>query len=184
MISNEEESKNEEDELEFAELFAEFEMEHPSQQPLNDEDDNEDGTLTTIVGASKFITIKMQGKVGEDNVVVLIDGRATHNFIDAEFVGKKKLKSEIFSGFRVFNVNGQISLCDQVVKQVKISFGDYSVVDDFYVYSGGIPHAVLGVQWLYSLGKIYTKYTTLEFKLKSNGKMVVLKGMKDHYRQQ
>lgn len=114
--------------------FAQLEMDQPLQsQRLIVENDGE-GTLATISGKSQFMTIKVVGKLGNDDVVVFIDGEATHSFIDDDFVAKKGLKSEKNSGFNVKNTNGVISMCDQVVRQVKIQFMDYSLVNDFYVF--------------------------------------------------
>lgn len=84
---------------------------------------------------------------------MLIDDGATHNFIDEGYVAKKNLSVVDFEGFRVVNANGQLSLCDKMVKQLGIRVQDHIVRDDFYVFPmGGLPYMVLGVQWLYSLG--------------------------------
>lgn len=108
---------NEESETE-SELvdFAEFIMEQKSPQPPEDNANDGGNTLATISGASMFLTMKVKGKVAEDQIIMLIDGGATLNFIDADYVTRKKLTAESFASFKVANANGQISICDQVVK--------------------------------------------------------------------
>lgn len=69
------------------------------------------------------------------------------------------------------NANGKLSLCDKVAKQLGIRVQDHVVGDDFYVFPmRGLPHIVLGVQWLFSLGEIYSNYQMLEMRFKANGK--------------
>ena len=52
------------------------------------------------------------------------------------------------------------------------------MVDDFYVVDVPDMSIVLGVQWLYSIGKYSTNYQTLEMEfLAPDGKRVVLRGM-------
>ena len=56
--------------------------------------------------------------------------------------------------------------------------GNYTLVDDFYVVDVLDTSIVLGVQWMYSIGKYSTNYQTLEMEfLAPDGKRVVLRGM-------
>lgn len=49
------------------------------------------GTITTIFGTFKYLTIKVQ-RTSCGDVILLIDGGATHNFVDERFVAKKNLQ--------------------------------------------------------------------------------------------
>ena len=52
------------------------------------------------------------------------------------------------------------------------------MVDDFYVVDVPDTSIVLGVQWMYSIGKYSTNYQTLEMEfLAPDGKRVVLRGI-------
>lgn len=75
--------------------FAELEQ-HGQPYP---EIEEEDRVLASSTGESKFITIKVLGKLNDHSAVILIYGGATHNFIDDGFVAEKKLKTESFFGF-------------------------------------------------------------------------------------
>lgn len=113
-------------------------------------------------------------------MIVLINGGATHNFIDEGFVVKKKLKTNSFVGFNVAIGSGNVLPCKRVVPQLKVELDNYTAVNDFYVFPmGSVPHMVLGVQWLYSLGDYITNYQILEINFKSNGCKIVLRGMKE-----
>lgn len=136
------------------------------------------------MGVSKFLTLKVRGKAVGDDVLILIDGGGTRNYIDEQFVAKKYLPTEEFEGFKVANANGVINLCDTVVKKLGVRIEDHVVREDFYVYPmGGTPQMILRVQWLYSLGEIYSNYQKLEIKVKSKGKEITLKGIKENFRQ-
>jgi hypothetical protein len=68
--------------------------------------------------------------------------------------------------------------CLDRVLDLEIRLGNYTLKDTFYVVDLSNTYIVLGVQWLITLGKITTKYQTLEMGFKdSDGKRVVLRGM-------
>jgi len=59
-----------------------------------------------------------------------------------------------------------------------LNLRDYMLTDDFYVVRIPDTNVVLGVQWLYSLGKYSTNYQTMEMEFQGqDGKRVVLRGM-------
>lgn len=67
----------------------------------------------------------------------MIDGGATHNFIDEEFV-EKDLKTIEFEGFHATVVeNGNIAPCNRVIDKLRVSLGSYSLISDFYVFLFG-----------------------------------------------
>lgn len=115
-----------------------------------------------------------------EKVLVLIDGGATHNFVNEKLATAKKMKIEPFSGSDVIVENGNITPCKNVPK-MKVSLKDYTIEDDFFIFPlGDSPHVVLGVQWLVSLGDYTTDHATLLFKFKSGGHCeIILQGIKE-----
>lgn len=77
--------------------------------------------------------------------------------------------------------NGALTPCSSLIRNVKVNFGNFFVEEDFFVFPlGKGPNLVLGVQWLYSLGDYNTNHQSFQLKFKSNGKEVVLQGIKEH----
>ena len=52
------------------------------------------GTIATMTGIPRFHTLQIRGTVQGHRVGVLIDGGASHNFIDAAWVKKRHSYSE------------------------------------------------------------------------------------------
>jgi hypothetical protein len=68
--------------------------------------------------------------------------------------------------------------CLDRVPDLEVKLGNYSMRDTFYVVDLDDTDVVLGVQWLITLGNIYTNYQILEMGFRDNeGKKVVLRGM-------
>lgn len=79
--------------------------------------------------------------------MVLIDPRASHNFIDDGFVERKGLKTKAFEGFQVPNANRKLTLVDHLAKRFSVRLQSRVVRGDFYLYPlKGHPHMILGVQ--------------------------------------
>ena len=79
-------------------------------------------------------------------MTILLDSGETHNFFDEDFFMKRGLKVEAFEGFNITLADGFTMPCTQVVKQLKMTLGDYELCDDFYVVGIGEKNLVLGVQ--------------------------------------
>lgn len=62
---------------------------------------------------------------------MLIDSGATHNFIDKDLVPKRRLMVEDFSRFKMIIAEDFTIPCIEVIRQLKISLGDYIECDDF-----------------------------------------------------
>ena len=59
--------------------------------------------------------------------------------------------------------------CNHWIPKLNVTLGNYNMVDSFYVVNVGYTNLVLGVQWLYSIGKYTTDYRTME--MESRDKM-------------
>jgi hypothetical protein len=110
--------------------------------------------------------------------ITLIDGGATHKFIDTSLVSRRALHIEEFEGFDVAVADGHIVECLDRVPNLEMKLGNYIMRDTFYVVDLLDMDVVLGVQWMITLGKITTNYQTLEMVFRDqDGKKVVLRGM-------
>ena len=145
---------NEEDELEQKQdgELHNTELEQWSQRP----------TIATLTRVPTFHTIRVMGSIRGQCVIALIDGGATHNFIDASWVERKIFPIEDFEGFTVVMVGNHMMKCTQRIPQLQVQLGNYKLVDELYVVDVPDMSIVLGVQWLYSIGKCSTNYQTLE----------------------
>jgi hypothetical protein len=63
-------------------------------------------TLASINGVPKFNTFRMRGVLQGQKVSILIDGGASHNFIDSSLLQRRHIPTVEFEGFRVELVGG------------------------------------------------------------------------------
>jgi len=141
---------------------------------LDQESPKVEGSLGSMIASlhrvKKYLTLKVVGQASGQDVMVLIDPGASHNFIDAGFV-EKNLKTKGFKGFKVSNVNGKLMLVDHIIERFVVRLQSYTVKENFYVYPlKGHPHIILGVQWLFDLSDIHTNYQELTMSFEIDGK--------------
>jgi hypothetical protein len=134
--------------------------------------------IATLSGVPRYDILRIRGIIQGQWVITLIDGGATHNFIDASLVSRKALQTEEFEGFDVAIADGHTVECLDRVPNLEMKLGNCTVKDTFYVVDLSDKNVVLGVQWMITLGKITTGYQTLEMGFRDqDGKKVVLRGM-------
>jgi hypothetical protein len=74
--------------------------------------------------------------------------------------------------------DGHTVECLDIVLDLEINLGNYTVRDTFYVVDLSDTDVVLGVWWMITLRKITTNYQTLEMGFRDHdGNKVVLRGM-------
>jgi hypothetical protein len=68
--------------------------------------------------------------------------------------------------------------CLDMIPYLEVKLSNYTLTDTFYVVDLSDTDAVLGVQWLYSLGEIGFNYQMLTMSFRdASGSAVVLRGM-------
>jgi hypothetical protein len=136
------------------------------------------GTIATLFGVPRYNTLMLKVLIKGQRMTVLVDGGATHNFIDASLVAQRGLRTEDFEEFTVAVANGYTMTCLDMVPDLEVNLGNYTLTNTFYVVDLSDTNAVLGVQWLYSLGEIGFNYQTLTMSFRdASGSRVVLRGM-------
>jgi hypothetical protein len=136
------------------------------------------GTIATLSGVPRYNTLRLKGLIQGQRMTTLVDGGATHNFIDASLVARRGLRTEEFEGFHVAVADGYTMTCLDMIPNLEVKLGNYTLTDTFYVVELSDTDVVLGVQWLYSLGEIGFNYQTLTMSFRdASGSRVVLRGM-------
>ena len=68
--------------------------------------------------------------------------------------------------------------CNHWIPKLNVTLGNYNMIDSFYVVNVADANVILGVQWLYSIGKYTMDYREMEMEFQvHDGKRVVLRGM-------
>lgn len=135
--------------------------------------------IVTLLGGPRYHPFRLKGVIKGQRVTCLVDNGATHNFINEGLVAKRGLQVEDFPGFNVTVADGFSMRCTRVVLQLSIQLGDYTLTNDFYVVGLGDIDAVLGIQWLQSLGKYIQDFKRMEMEFIVGGKKVALKALSD-----
>jgi hypothetical protein len=76
---------------------------------------------------------------------VLIDGGASHNFIDMDMVERRHIPTIDFEGFLVEVARGRTMDCDRYIPQMSLTLGRYILTQDFYVVDIPDTNIILGV---------------------------------------
>jgi hypothetical protein len=123
----------------------------------------------------------MRGMLQGQKVSVLIDGGASHNFINSTLLQRRHIPTMEFEGFRVEVVGGRTMPYYRYIPGMEITLGRHDMAQYFYVMDLPDTNIILGVQWLSTLGPITTNYKTMEMSfIDEIGKKVVLRGMTDN----
>lgn len=131
--------------------------------------------MCSVVGLLGNDTMKVTGKIDGEEVIILIDSRASHNFISFEVVSKLKLptektqENEVSMGDR-YQVKGN-KLCNGVELEIQ----GMQVQQSFYLIDLGGANLVLGIEWLKELGEVKMNWN-LTMKVKEGNKEWCIKG--------
>jgi hypothetical protein len=141
------------------------------------EEDIPEISFHALVGTNHPQTFRVIGRVGNTAVTVLIDGGSTHNFIDQSTTTKLGLHVIRGKTIQVTVGNKEIIECTGRCLGLSLSIQGIIVRADFFVLPVIACQAVLGVQWLETLGPIKTDYKKLIMSFKQEGQTYTLRGL-------
>ena len=84
-------------------------------------------TIASISGVPKFNTFRMRGMLQGQKDLVLIDGGASHNFIDSALLKRMHIPTVDFEGFRVEVAGGHTMPCDRYIPGMKLTLGRHDL---------------------------------------------------------
>lgn len=105
-------------------------------------------------GLTQQKTLKLQGRMGERKVLILVDSGTSHNFVSHELVRELKLEQEDTSPYHVSLGDGQRKKTRGCCPRVVVCMGDVEITEKFYLFELGGVDMILGVEWLAKLGEI------------------------------
>jgi hypothetical protein len=129
----------------------------------------EKSTLASISEAPKYNTFRVRGVLQGHKVSILIDGGASHNFIDSTLLKRRHIPTTEFEGFKVEVASGRIMPCDRYILGMNLTLGRHELVQDIYVMDLIDTNIILRVQWLSTSGPITTNYKTMEMLFTKEG---------------
>ena len=120
--------------------------------------------------------MRLLGRISNQNVVILIDGGSTHNFVQAHLVKHLGLISQPTQVLRVLVESSNEVEYHQLRLGATVHVEGCMFMMDLLVLLLYGADIVLGVQWLKSLGLVLTDYNELIMKFVHEGKLIKLKG--------
>ncbi|KAA0054180.1 transposon Tf2-1 polyprotein isoform X1 [Cucumis melo var. makuwa] len=116
---------------------------------------------------------KVREKIFGEEVVVLIDCGATHNFISNKLVTELKLSTKKTSHYGVILGSGTAIKGKGACENVELLLNDWKVTAEFLPLELGGVDAILGMQWLYSLGVTKMDWKNLTMTFHGENKAVI-----------
>ncbi|XLR33619.1 hypothetical protein S83_061519 [Arachis hypogaea] len=152
-------------------------------EPESDSDDAGEGdeqppkiSLNALAGEFHPETLRVRGTHSNRQLMILIDGGSTHNFVKGSVAKKLNLSLSPTPALQVMVGNGDSIHCGAMCKNLALTAQGYNFAVDTYVLDLKGADVVLGVHWMMRLGTIRINYMELFMKFKIMGKWVVFQG--------
>lgn len=121
-------------------------------------------------------TMKVEGKIENVDLLVLIDSGASHNFISPKVTTALGLTVTPVTAKNIKLGDGHMVITKGVCKGVSMKMGEIEIIIDALVLELGGLDMVLGVSWLSTLGKVVMDWKTLTMQFFHGNQLVKLQG--------
>ncbi|XP_048602698.1 uncharacterized protein LOC125588971 [Brassica napus] len=149
---------------------------------LLDEEENEveavvaEVSISSVVGLTSSRTMKLKGELGGEEVTVLIDSGASHNFISEKMASRMGLITKNTTRYGVMVAGGVKVQGRGVITGVELKLQDCTIHTSFLPLELGIADVILGVQWLDTLGEMRVNWKLQRMKIRLSGEWVLIQG--------
>ena len=131
-------------------------------------------TLYALTGTPTPSTMRVMGKVNGSGLVILVDIGSAHNFVDASLVSSLQLRVDVIKILEIKAANGSIMKTQGFCNKVPVCVQGVEFCIQFHVLALGGCDAVLGTQWLNTLGEIQWNFQLLTMCFCYGSKQVLL----------
>ncbi|RWW70214.1 hypothetical protein BHE74_00022110 [Ensete ventricosum] len=126
----------------------------PKEESMEEESHPADYVVHAMAGYSNPQMMKVGRLLKQQPITILIDKGSTNNFLNGKVATCLVLQVEDCNKFDVKVAEGRIFNCDQRCPRVKLLLQDQEVVIDFFLPPIDDYEAILGIEWLITLGDI------------------------------
>ncbi|CAL9019337.1 unnamed protein product, partial [Prunus brigantina] len=134
-------------------------------------------SLRAIYGGRTPQTMRVHGKVGKHQMTFLVDSGSTHNFLSNTVAQKAGVNPTGYGKFEVSVANGETLTSAGLCKGVCMLIQGVPITVDLYLLPLKGCDAVLGAQWLHTLGPIIWDFSKLQMTFNVGGQDVELQGV-------
>ncbi|XP_052728288.1 uncharacterized protein LOC108338275 [Vigna angularis] len=157
-------------------ILAEDEEEDVEGEDVEPEPPGMELSAFSAGGLTQPKTLKLQGKVGGKDVLILIDSGVSHNFVSRRLVEELQLAQEDTPPYQVSLGDGRKKRTSGCCPKVVVDMGGVAIGEKFYLFDLGGVDMILGVEWLAKLGEITLNWRESTMAFDHAGKRVVVKG--------
>lgn len=154
-------------------------MEDEKEEAKEDEEEARDLEAnlnsSSVVGIDSPKTMKFIRAVGGQQVLILLDSGATHNFIANRLVTELQIPVQPANFVVILGDSSRVR-GEGKCKGVEISVQGIKIIQDFLPFKLGGMDIILGIKWLRQLGVIKTNWGKQIMRFKWKGQNVKLKG--------
>ena len=133
--------------------------------------------LYALTGTPTPGTMRVKGRVNGDRLVILIDTGSTHNFVDVSLISGLQLRVDVTKVLEVKVANGIIVKTQGFCSEVPVIVQGVEFCINFHFLELGGYDAILGTQWLSTLGEIQWNFKLMTMSLWYRNKQVLLQGL-------
>ena len=137
----------------------------------------------SVHGLSKRSTMKLQGKIQDRDIVILIDPSATHNFICGKLVEELKLPLLPMPPYCIVLGDGPVVFGKGKYAEVPIITQGIMIIDEFLPLTLSSIHVIMRKQWLDSIGWVHQHFQNLIMKFIVDGQVHILQSDPNLHRQ-
>nr|KYP43838.1 Retrotransposable element Tf2 [Cajanus cajan] len=133
-------------------------------------------STSALTGQPSAQTLKFQGTIYGQRVIILVDTGSSHNIIQPRMVQYLNLHPVPTQPFKVMVGNGAYISCTTVCQEVPIQFQTHSFEVPLFVLPIEGADVVLGLAWLQTLGPVQADFSIPTFTFSHQGKQVTIAG--------
>ncbi|KAG7996678.1 hypothetical protein I3843_01G173600 [Carya illinoinensis] len=134
-------------------------------------------SIHALVGSPNPRTMRLIGSIGGVRIVVLIDTRSTHNFVDPSIVTKAQLPLCHTPRLTVKVANSEAVSSEGLTQSEAFQMKGIHFHTEVFVLTSGGCDVVLGFQWLKTLGPILWDFSKLSMAFTYKGSKMALQGL-------